>query len=412
MPISTLYQPQAPGGIKNATLQKERKDIDKIGESFESFTFDGQRDTREFGLSWSAPFPLAIKVANTKTIPEAIALIKSFTDSGKLRSLIRTHGGAILIRGLPIKTPLDYSQVAHAFGLRGHTEVGRPPIRTVLAPNVKTANEGPPELPIWPHNEYGWSTINPAWLTFSALKISYEGGATPITSSIYIAHKISVQAPGFLEKLSRLGAKYTSRYTVDQVISNTGASIRSAYGQHVTDDDNEQTFRQKVEAEIRRHSKTFEWHEDGSLSVTHVVPAIRIHEPTGAKVFFGTITSAWGRSRYHGATRFPFRGDDGSFHPPPEFGDGSPMNTTDLDLLLDIAEEAAVNIEWESGDLVIIDVNSPMNCYFSKTGTDNPHSRTTQCNIRDSHGKENVKSWRLYGMTKGELVTPWKARRF
>lgn len=30
-------------------------------------------------------------------------------------------------------------------------------------------------MPIWPHNEYGWSTINPAWLTFSALVIPESG---------------------------------------------------------------------------------------------------------------------------------------------------------------------------------------------------------------------------------------------
>jgi hypothetical protein len=35
----------------------------------------------------------------------------------------------------------------------------------------------PPELPIWPHNEYGWSTINPAWLTFSAV-VPAETGKT------------------------------------------------------------------------------------------------------------------------------------------------------------------------------------------------------------------------------------------
>lgn len=33
----------------------------------------------------------------------------------------------------------------------------------------------PPELPIWPHNEYGWSTINPAWIMFSALKTPDSG---------------------------------------------------------------------------------------------------------------------------------------------------------------------------------------------------------------------------------------------
>ncbi|KAL3492441.1 hypothetical protein BJX62DRAFT_250638 [Aspergillus germanicus] len=323
--------------------------------SLEPFTFAGQKDTKDLGLRWSAPFPDALRATNIETIPQAISTIKTLTQTGQLRTLAKQHAGAILIRGLPIKTAHDYSAVAHALGLQPHTEVGRPPLRTVLAPNVKTANEGPPELPIWPHNEYGWSTINPAWLTFCALKVPERGGATPITSSIYIAHRLGQLKPRFLEDLRRFGAKYTYRYTAEVLVSNTGNSIRGAYGEHVTEGDDEQTFRKKVEAEVRRHSERFEWHEDGSLSVTHVVPAIRIHNSTGLAVFFGNITSAWGRSRHHGATRPPFQGDDGSYHPPPQFGDGSPMDVDDLDALLDIAEGSAVNVEWEEGDLVILD---------------------------------------------------------
>ncbi|KAL4907091.1 hypothetical protein BDW74DRAFT_167095 [Aspergillus multicolor] len=323
--------------------------------SFEPFDLDGQRDTKAFGLSWSAPFPLALKAIDVKTTAQAVSAIRKFTESGQLKDLIKHHGGAILIRGLPIRTAHEYSEIAHAFGFEPHTEVGRPPIRTVLAPNVKTANEGPPELPIWPHNEYGWSTINPSWLTFSALKIPSSGGETPITSSIYIAHLLEKVVPEFLKHLKRLGAKYTYRYTRTTAASNTGNSVRGAYGQHVTDDDDEQTFRQKIEDEVRRHSENFEWHEDGSLSVTHVVPAIRLHEPTAAAVFFGNITSAWGRSRHHGATKYPFRGDDGSYHPPPQFGDGTTMEVEDLDTLLNIAEEGAVMVKWEQGDMVIVD---------------------------------------------------------
>ncbi|CRG83305.1 hypothetical protein PISL3812_00656 [Talaromyces islandicus] len=327
-----------------------------VAPTLEPFVFEGQQDTATFGLVWSAPFPLALSVKNgTSDLSASVELIRDFVRSGELHRLIKHHGGAILIRGLSLSTPDDYSKVAHAFGFRPHVEIGRPPLRTVLAPNVKTANEGPPELPIWPHNEYGWSTINPGWLTFSALKIPDEGGSTPITSSIYLAYRLSKEAPSFFSDLRIKGAKYTYRYTVKPLVSNTGTSIRGAYGQHVTDDDDEVTARRKIEAEVRRHSELFEWHDDGSLSVTHIVPAIRLHTPTGATIFFGNLTSAWGRSRHHGATRPPFRGDDGSYHPPPQFGDGTVMNVEDLDLLLDIAEKGAVNINWEQGDLVLLD---------------------------------------------------------
>ncbi|GKT49484.1 clavaminate synthase-like protein At3g21360 [Colletotrichum spaethianum] len=318
----------------STSREGDRRSIEETLQLFEPFTVPGQHDTAAFGLPWSSPFPLGLKATKALSLSNSIEVIKSFTQSGDLARLIKHHAGAILIRGLPIETPDDYSKVAHAFGFRPHVEVGRPPLRTVLAPNVKTANEG----------EYGWSTINPAWLTFSALKLPDSGGATPITSAIYIAHELSRQKPQFLSELLNKGVKYVYRYTTNPLVSNTGTSIRGAYGQEVTDEDDEITARNKIEDEVRRHSNRFEWHEDGSISVTHIVP-----------VFFGNVTSAWGRSRHHGATRPPFQGDDGSYHPPPTYGDGTPIDLEDLDLLLKLAEDGAVDVEWEKGDLVLLD---------------------------------------------------------
>lgn len=112
--------------------------------SFEEFTFEGQQRTKALGFDWDAPFPLALKAVTPKTatLQDYIEAIRELSASGKLHKLVNQHGGAVLIRGLPIKNPQDYSDVAHAFGFRAHEEVGRPPMRTVLAKNVKTANEG------------------------------------------------------------------------------------------------------------------------------------------------------------------------------------------------------------------------------------------------------------------------------
>ncbi|KAJ4546195.1 hypothetical protein HRR77_004731 [Exophiala dermatitidis] len=400
---------------------------------FEEFTFPGQQITSDFGYGYGNPaqttsspkvqqqpklFPLALKPSaewTPETIDDAVEAITTLRESGALLDLVKEHGGAILFRGLPIKTALDYSRVAHAFGFRPHEEVGRPPLRTVLAPNVKTANEGPPELPIWPHNEYGWSTINPAWLTFSALSVPETGGATPIISSIGLAKALEEKAPQFFQSLLEKGVKYVYRYPRQDSVSTVGTSVFSAYGQTIRDGDDEDTIRRKIEAEVRRHSDRFEWHEDGSISVTHIVPSefalpfhqfrlpvtldnasfslrsldsrqqnlllllyatititntvviyqwltlrctvIRKHTPTGHTTWFGNLTSAYGRSRHHGATQPPFLGDDGGYHPLPTYGDGSPINTEDLELALSIAEGMQVDVEWEVGDVVLLDVS-------------------------------------------------------
>ncbi|UQC91297.1 uncharacterized protein CLUP02_16831 [Colletotrichum lupini] len=328
--MAAIAVDQTPKTTVRGTEQRSQVHNASPSLPFEAFDVPSQQDTADFGLPWSASFPLGLKASKTLNLSESIHAIKNFAHSGNLSSLIKQHGGAILIRGLPIGTPHDYSKVAHAFGFRPHVEVGRPPLRTILAPNVKTANEG-------------------------ALQIPESGGATPITSAIYIAHKLSRLKPQFLSNLLNKGVKYVYRYTTKPLVSNTGTSVRGAYGQEVRDEDDEAAARRKIEAEVRRHSNRFEWHDDGSLSVTHIVPAVRIHDPTGATVFFGNVTSAWGRSRHHGATRPPFRGDDGSYHPPPTYGDDTPIDVEDLDLLLKLAEEGAVDVEWQKGDLVLLD---------------------------------------------------------
>lgn len=112
---------------------------------FEPFYFEGQKNIQPFTpLPNAFSFPLALKPAGDwePTLQESVDAVRQLATSGELKRLSQEHGGALLIRGLPIKTPEDYSDIAHAFGFVAHEEVGRPPIRTVLAKNVKTANEG------------------------------------------------------------------------------------------------------------------------------------------------------------------------------------------------------------------------------------------------------------------------------
>ncbi|KAM0716524.1 hypothetical protein Q7P37_007969 [Cladosporium fusiforme] len=337
---------------------------------FDEFQFEGQRSTSTSGSPSNHVFPLALQVDPSwkPTVDQAADHIRALSTSGSLLEAVQQHGGALLIRGLPIQTASDYSIIAHAFGFEAHEEIGRPPVRTVLAKNVKTANEGPPELPIWPHNEYGWSTHHPAWLTFSCLEVPESGGATPIISSIGLAARLEQQAPEFYQQLLARGVRYVYRYGRKQVASTTGASVFAAYGQHVDDGDDESTTRAKIEAEVRRHSERFEWHDDGSLSVTHVVPIIRKHLATDSTTWFGNLTSAYGRSRHHGATQPPFRGDDGSYHPLPTYGDGSPIDPADLELALNIAEGSQVDVAWQKGDVVLLDNHAVMHSRRPWTG--------------------------------------------
>lgn len=136
---------------------------------------------------------------------------------------------------------------------------------------------------------------------------------------------------------------------------------------------------------------------------------IRKHVGTGLMTWFGNLTSAYGRSKFHGATQPPYLGDDGSYHPPPLYGDGTTIETKYLELALQIAESSQVMIKWEQGDIVLLDVSQHTfswwamwpwhECWSSYS------NRIMQWCTLGHLGKDNVQCWRLCGIRMVGLMT-------
>ncbi|KAM0748535.1 Clavaminate synthase-like protein [Meredithblackwellia eburnea MCA 4105] len=339
---------------KNSPLAKDLAPL--AGGGFVRSTAPFQRSLPSSIFPSSPLFPSVLAPSQDVSIDEGLTLIKTAADSGELKAELRRSGGALLIRGLPIHSANDFSRAVFATDLGvAHREVGRPPKRTVLAPEVVTANEGPAHAPIWTHNEYGWSVIFPDYLFFYALVPPTEGGETPINSGIELASKLQTQAPEFYDKLKRKGLKYHYRYTHEVAEgSNSGASIISAYGQNVLPGDSPEVVKDKVELEVRKHSHRFVWEEDGTLSVYHIVPCIR-QTASGEIAFFGNLLSAYGRAKYHKALEYPFLGDDGGYHPLPLYGDGSSIDVKDMEIADKIVHDSRVLVKWQAGDILLFD---------------------------------------------------------
>ncbi|GAA5904954.1 hypothetical protein JCM6882_002403 [Rhodosporidiobolus microsporus] len=310
-------------------------------------------------LASSASFPGLYRLSSpVHSVEEAVAALSRWAETGDLKATLKAHGGALLLRGLPLSDPHAFSKIASAsrVGTQPHEEVGRPPKRTVLAPAVSTANEGPAWAPIWTHNEYGWSLVHPSYILFFGFIPAENGGETPINSGIELADELKRRAPHFFRNLQDKGILYSYRYTTETVdTSNSGSSVISAYGKDVLPSDSPNVVREKVEAEVKRHSTRFNWHEDGSLTVWHRVPIIRTHHATGRDVFFGNLISAYARAKHHHALTAPYLGDDGGYHPIPYYGDGTLIDVADLETANQIVEETKAEVNWEQGDVLILD---------------------------------------------------------
>ncbi|GAA5863625.1 hypothetical protein JCM8547_003672 [Rhodosporidiobolus lusitaniae] len=305
------------------------------------------------------PFPLALQTdSSLKNLDDVVDAISKLEASGELKELTTKHGGAVLIRGTHAKAPEDFSRIVSALKLgKPHEELGNPVVRNVLAPNVATANEGPNTQPVFPHSEFGWSAHYPSSIVFFCRKPAIEGGETPINSTAEVFARVRDELPEFIDELAEKGILYVYRYQQDvNPGSNNGNNIYRAYDRAgVLPSDNEATRRAKIEAQIKLHAKEWEWKEDGSLEVTHRLSVVRRDPHSRLPILFGNLCSFYLLAKKWDSFEPPYLGKDGAYHPPPLFGDGTPIPREYLEKLVEIIYDVRVLVKYELGDVLILD---------------------------------------------------------
>ncbi|KAK4125177.1 Clavaminate synthase-like protein [Parathielavia appendiculata] len=289
-------------------------------------------------------FPLSLKVSRVEfSIDDIVTEIHNLTASGRIRSLLDQHG-AIYFQDLALENPLEFSKFAHAFGYVPHEDIGNPVRRTVLAPNVATANEGPNTMPVYPHNEFGLSPHYPAYVFFYCVSPPETGGETPINNSVGVKYQL-----------------FHPNGPRDQT-SSAGTTVLQAYGQHVLDSDDTKTARAKIETEIRRlPTATWEWLNQseanplGDLRVWQVLPAIRNHPRTGQPAFFNNVVSRFLNALRNGTLLPPHVSSEGEYLPPCFYGDGSLIPREYLDSAVEFIGQTRALVTWKRGDVILID---------------------------------------------------------
>jgi len=136
--------------------------------------------------------PFSLRRQPETSLEEITAEIKNLTKTGHIQTLLDQHG-AIYFQDLNLQDAHEFSEFAHAFGFVPHEDIGNPVRRTILAPNVATANEGPNTMPVYPHNEFGLSPHYPAYVFFYCVSppetgeilVSTSGGGPWLTGSAF-----------------------------------------------------------------------------------------------------------------------------------------------------------------------------------------------------------------------------------
>ena len=322
--------------------------------SFEPFELPASNQ-RKLGAPHpnGAVIPLALEAHGPKevTLVNAIDSIRRLQQSSTLTNLLATHG-ALLFRDLPISSVSDFSRFAHAFNYSPHEIIGIVVDRKELAPNVAPANEAPPNVLIYNHNESPQVPHAPEYIMFYGhVTPECPGGETPISSSLELFQKAQERLPEFMKLLTEKGILSRVRYYWEAQYLG-GSSLEQAFGKEWLPTDDLQTKKVKVESQIGRYNRgqhtTWTWTETG-LVVEHRLPAIRTQQSTNLPTMFTALAAYYQNPLVNKSSPGRAKVTEQLF------GDGTEIPPSHLKELAAITDEIKVLHRWQKGDVLVFD---------------------------------------------------------
>ena len=300
-------------------------------------------------IDFETEFPLVVKIEGFQ-LNDFFDFIE--INCSTIEELTLSHG-AVLLRGLPLTTPDDFDSAIQRFYWENFTyeDSLSNAVRVVHSPRVFSANEAPPETTIFLHHEMAQTPLFPSKLFFFCQKAANKGGSTPICRSDHLWELIQEELPAFSVNCRERGLKYTNVMPAEEDLkSGMGRTWQSTL-----------SVDSPKEAEVRLNELgyTWEWLNGNELKVTTpVLPAIR-ELSDGRYSFFNQLIAA-------------FKGWKDARNDPSKsitFGDGSIINPYDISKISDLADAITFDLQWEDGDLAIIDNFLCMHGRRSYTGT-------------------------------------------
>lgn len=247
--------------------------------------------------------------------------------------------GAVLFRGFPIVDAESYGAFFSAFDYPNFTykDSLSNAVRINHTEFVFTANEAPKEVEIYLHNEMAQTPVYPKIISLFCENAADQGGATVICRSDFIYQQLLAAEPELTNKLEQVGIKYTTLMPAqNDPESGQGRSWRGTLSVESVP---------QAEKKLRSLGYSWKWNSDSSLSAqTAALAAIETLED-GRKVFFNQLVAAymgWKGVKENPAVALCF-------------GDHSELPKGFLDTMVSIAATLSFNLEWQDGDVAIVD---------------------------------------------------------
>jgi alpha-ketoglutarate-dependent taurine dioxygenase len=259
-------------------------------------------------------------------------------NRGAIEEELMRHG-AILFRGFNVDSVNRFGEFARAISpeLLDYRERAAP--RVEVERNIYSSTEYPADQQIPLHHEMSYSHNWPMKLWFHCVKPAEEGGATPIADDRRVFRRL---APRIKEVFMRKKVLYVRNY----------GDVLDLPWQEVF----QTTDRLVVEEYCRQARTELEWKEGNGLRTKQVRQAVAIHPKSGEMVWFNHA-HMFHISNLDPEVRESLLVEFGEEDLPRNayYGDGTPIETSVLDEIRGVYQEAAVTFSWRQGDVLMVD---------------------------------------------------------
>lgn len=246
--------------------------------------------------------------------------------------------GAILFRGFGIDSPPVFEEFAQVICANLFSENGEHP-RQSISGNVYTPVFYPPDQKLLWHNENSFNYSWPMKILFCCVAPPPRGGETPIVDSRKVFELVD---PKIREKFINKGIMYVRNYG-----SGPGLDWRTVF---------QTSKKSEVEAHCRSSYMDFEWKKNDVLTTRSVRLAVAKHMKTGEMVWFNQAQH-WHLSCLDAATRESLQSLYREEDLPRNcyYGDGSPIEDSVMQSILEVYQQLEVCFPWEKGDVLMLD---------------------------------------------------------
>jgi hypothetical protein len=325
-------------------------------------------------MSWDGVIAMSVEAGHPAIVelgprpPRAFDWVAAHRES--IDTAVTDHG-AVLIRGLDVRTADDIAAVVRCLGRRPMVERDPFTTRTRYAPGVYSCSAWPSDQVMCMHHENSYGQEFPGLLVFCCATAPRRGGATVLVDAAKVLDDLPCGlGQALVDRFDLVGWQLLRTYN-----GVVGVGWAEAFGLN---------DRAEVERHCRDNDIEFHWDAEGGLRTRRRRHAIVHHPSTGERVWFNQIAFLNEWTMEPGIREFLVRefGPDGlPFNT--RFGDGDPVDKATVDAINEIYAAHTVREQWRTGDLLLVD------------------------NIRTAHGREPYEGTReiLVGMADPVLLS-------